>query len=704
MTAPFPDGAAGPAPPNVPRRTSSPASPKKKNAAPSRATLARKWAYLVSATAYLPYTHAQIEELFAGLLDRVFEAVLSDAAEPAQASEAGARLVELRCVGPDSLRRTMEVLRKGLLNEPELRFVKRLPERVVQVLGALASGFGEALRESIQTQQEDLARTLVTIERETRRELVLTQAGFEQLFSGSATGVAVTRVDGRVQRVNPAFAKLLCRPVADLIGLNLYDLVHLEDADELREQYQELLDGKTQRLELVRRLVAEDGETTWASFTGAVIRDSAGEAQQLITLVDGDTDVTLLQRRLTHQALHDALTNLPNRQFFGTRLEKALRHADPACGITVYHLDLDGFSLIAAGLGPEQSDNLLRKVAAKLLAVVEGEDAFVARLGGDEFGILIQNTPATPDVAAMIGRINHELSEPVYVEGEDGVAVSACVGVVHRPPRDISPAELMRASGMTLRRAQRNGYRQWALSDSVLDTYERQKFGLAASMSGAWETGQISVGFRRLAWLEDGGTAGLEARLRWDHPRQGRIHHDTCVRFADETGLILPLGEWLIRTACEWLTEPVPLVVGLTPNQAADPDLVGAIRRVLTETGLGPSRLRLGFPTGAVLARRGETVENLQLLAEIGVGTELQDFGAAGDVVTLVDVPVRTVRISGRLTGRRAEPLVERSLRNLIETARFAGATVLVDGIETADEAAWWRQAGVDLGLGDYFG
>lgn len=704
MTASLPDGDADHASLNVPRKTSSPASSKKKNAAPTRATLARKWAYLVSATAYLPYTHAQIEELFAGLLDRVFEAVLDDAAEPAPASEVGARLVELRCVGPESLRRTMEVLGKALLHEPELRSVKRLPERVVLVLGALASGYGEALRESIQTQQEDLSRTLVIIERETRRELVLSQARFEQLFNGSATGVAVTRVDGRVQRVNPAFAKLLCRPVTDLIGLNLYDLVHLEDADELREKYRELLDGTTQRLELVRRLVAEDGETTWASFTGAVIRDASGEAQQLITLVNGDTDVTLLQRRLTHQALHDALTSLPNRQFFGTRLEKSLRHADPESGITVYHLDLDGFSLIASALGPEQGDNLLRKVAGKLLMVVEGEEAFVARLGGDEFGILIENTPATPDVPTMIATINQELSEPIYLDGETGVAVSACVGVVHRPPRDISPAELMRTSGMTLRRAQRNGYRQWALSDSALDIDERQEFGLAASMSGAWENGQIGVGYRRLAWLEDGGTAGLEARLRWDHPRQGRIHHETCVRFADETGLIVPLGEWLIRTACEWLTEPVPLIVGLTPHQAADPDLVGTIRRVLTESGLGPSRLRLGFPTGAVLAGVGETVENLQLLAEIGVGTELQDFGAAGDVVALVEMPVRMVRISGRLAGRRTEPLVERSLRNLIDTARHVGATVLVDGIETAEDAEWWRLAGGHIGLGDYFG
>ncbi|WP_414942200.1 putative bifunctional diguanylate cyclase/phosphodiesterase [Amycolatopsis sp. cmx-11-51] len=704
MTAPFPDGDEYPASPDAQKRTASSSSPKRKNAAPTRATLARKWAYLVTGTAYLPYTHAQIEEHFAALLDEVFAAVLSDDAEPAQATEAGARLVALRCVGPDSLRRTMEVLGKGLLNEPELRSVKSLPERALQVLGALASGYGEALRESIQTQQEDLSRTLVTLERETRRELVLTQARFEQLFTGSKTGVAVTRVDGRVQRVNPAFAEMLHRPVSDLTGLNLYDLVHREDADGLREGYRKLLEGKTQRLELSRRLVAEDEEPAWAGFTGAVIRDPAGEAQQLITLVDGDTDVSLLQRQLSRQALHDPLTGLPNRQFFGTRLERALRHADPAFGVTVYHLDLDGFSLIAGGLGQKQSDELLKNVAAKLRAVVGGEDALVARIGGDEFGILIQNTATSPDVATVVGMINQELAEPVYLEGGIGVAVSACVGVVHRPPRDIAPNELLRVSDMTLRRAQSNGYRQWTLSDSALDIRERHEFSLAVSMAGAWEIGEIEIHFRPLTWLADSTPAGIEARLEWNHPRHGRIGHDTCVRFADETGLIVPLGEWLIRTACEEADDRLPMVVGLTPHQAADPDLVGSVRQVLTATGLGPSRLRLGFPAGAVLAELGETVDNLHLLAEIGVDAELQDFGVSGDVVCLVDVPVQTVRIAPRLAERRTEPLAERSLRNLIETATIAGVTVIADGIDSTGDAGWWQNAGAHIGAGRYFG
>ncbi|WP_228688421.1 EAL domain-containing protein [Amycolatopsis keratiniphila] len=139
-------------------------------------------------------------------------------------------------------------------------------------------------------------------------------------------------------------------------------------------------------------------------------------------------------------------------------------------------------------------------------------------------------------------------------------------------------------------------------------------------------------------------------------------------------------------------------------GRGADPDLVGSVRNILAATGLGPSRLRLGFPTEAVLADLGETVDNLHLLAEIGVDAELQGFGAGGDVVCLVDVPVRTVRIAPRLAERRTEPLAERTLRNLIDTATMAGVTVIADGIDSTGDAGWWQSVGAHIGAGRYFG
>ncbi|WP_329046747.1 EAL domain-containing protein [Amycolatopsis sp. NBC_01488] len=690
MTAPHPRG-------DTPRQ-----KPSAERAARRLGTLARKWGYLISTTAYLPHTPEEIERELAVLVGRLFEAVAGEQADLEEAAAAGARLAELRCVGADSLRRSLEVLGKALLREPELRRVDDLAERVVLVLGALSSGYGEMLREDIQKRQEGLSRALLKVEQETRQKQIITRAQFEEVFAGSASGVALTELDGRVLRANAALAKTLNRTPAEIAAMSLFDLVHPEEVEQLRASYAELVAGRLHRLRVGRRLIGKDGEPMWATFAASVVRDAVGTARQLITIVDDDTEVSLLQRRLSHQALHDVLTALPNRQFFSTRLENLLCDADPARGVTLFHLDLDGFSQITGGLGQDLGDRVLRGVAAKLKAVFDGEKALVARLGGDEFGVLVQNTADTPDVVTLVRRITHELAEPEYVDGHRGVGVSAGIGVVHRPPRDITPAELLRASDLTLRRVQRTG-NQWGLYDRELDRRDRHDFALAAAMAGAWETGEIEVGYRPLVAAVDGSVRGVEARLRWTHPTEGVLPHETCVRLAGETGLALPLGTWLLRTAAGRVAAAgvaVPLTVELTTQQATDPELIGEIRGVLESAGLAPERLRPAFPAATLLADSGDAADNLKVLAEIGVGAEIHDFD---DVTCLTEFPVRAVRVAARLVERREHPLVDRSLTALVEAAHLAGAEVGVAGVARADQREWWRDRGADRLSGPLF-
>ncbi len=688
MTAPQPRG-------DAPRN-----KPDADRAAKRLAALARKWGYLISTTAYLPHTPEEIERELAGLAGRLFEAVAAEPPDLAAAAAAGGRLVELRCVGAESLRRSLEVLGKALVREPELRGIDRPAERVVLVLGAFSSGYGEMLREDIQKRQEGLSRALLKVEQETRQKHVISRAQFEEVFAGSASGVALTELDGRVLRANAALAKTLNRTPAEIAAMTLFDLVHPEDVEQLRESYRELVAGRLHRLRAGRRLVGKDGEPMWATFAASVIRDSVGAPRQLLTIVDDDTEVSLLQRRLSHQALHDVLTGLPNRQFFSTRLETLLRDADPAFGITLFHLDLEGFSQINGGLGQELGDRLLRGVAAKLKLVFDAEKALVARLGGDEFGVLVQNTADTPGVVTLVRRITHELAEAEYVDGQRGVAVPAAIGVVHRPPRDITPAELLQASDLTLRRAQRTG-NQWDLFDRELDRRDRHDFGLAASMAGAWENGEIEAGYRVLVSATTGAAEAVEARLRWNHPAEGVLPHETCVRLAAEIGLALPLGTWLLRSAAERLAASgleVPLVVELTAQHAADPELVGEIRGVLSDTGLAPDRLRPGFPATALDA--GDVADNFKVLGEIGVRTEIHGFA---EITCLTEFPAHAVRIAPNLVAKREHPLVAGPLSALIDAAHAAGAAVSVAGVRTPEEAVWWQDRGADLLSGPAF-
>ncbi|GAB3480922.1 putative bifunctional diguanylate cyclase/phosphodiesterase [Amycolatopsis cihanbeyliensis] len=676
-----------------------------------RLKLARKWAYRLSMTVYLPISHEHLEEELLRLVDTLSEAASSEPFGTEAAAEAGARLVDLHATGRSSLQCTMEILGKGLLARRPPRQPERI-ERVLALLSALASGYSERLRMSVFDQQESVNGALIDTLQEAGRNLRASEAQFDELFARSASGVAITDLDGNLARTNGSFQKILDRGAEDLSGLTVFDLVAPDEAESLRDVWRDLLRSRPRQASHTqqwRRFTRGDGETVLAKLSVALLRDGADQPDRYVAVIEDDTELTLLQRRLSHQSLHDMLTGLPNRQFFTSRLEQMLRQADPAAGVTLYHLDLDGFSLIADGLGRAAGDHLLCVVAERLEQVVRAERAMVARFGGDEFAIVIENGPETRDMLGTVHAINEVLAEPVYL-AEYGVAIPASIGVVDRPPPDIAPDELLRAADLTLRRARRKGRGQWELFDASEDARDRTRFGLAAQMPGAWENGEISVAYRPVFGTAEGRTVGVEAVLRWAHDGIGVLDHDRCVALADETGLTVPLGAWLLRSACARIAGygQLPLSVVLTPNQAGDPDLVGTVLRALEQADMLAHRLRLVFPLPELVAGHGEVLDNVRVLTDLGVCVVLGDFaGGLADLAGLEDVPVCAVRFSQRLVRQLSRPAgrfaIREELAGLVRLMHAADVRVVVDGIETDEQARWWREIGADRALGGYF-
>jgi diguanylate cyclase (GGDEF)-like protein/PAS domain S-box-containing protein len=675
--------------------------------------VARKWAYLISSTAYLPLSQQEIDQAMREMVEVVFGAALSEPFVPDQVAGVGARLVTMRCTGSMSLRRTLDVLGKALLTEPELqRADGRTVDRAVQVLGALAADYLEAARQFIFKQQEDLKEALLRAGNDIQRQLKMAETRFDAVFASAPSGVALLDLDGKFLRTNESLDVMLDRAPAEFARLTLFDVVDPDEVAFLRAGCTDLADGWMDRLHQQRRLIRGDGEAVRASLTLTLLRDGTKPSQLLVTAHD-ETEMSLLQGQLSHQSLHDVLTGLPNRQYFTTRLESVLRRANPDTGATLYHLDLDAFSMITDGLGRQAGDRVLMNVAQRLKAVVAGENAMVARFDGDEFAIVVENSDTTPDVVTTISSINEELGEPIYIEGH-GVAASASIGVVHRPPANADVTELLRTADMTLRRAKVNGRRQWGLFDQDADALDRERFSLTAEMPGALELGEITVVCRPLIRLSDGAHVGFEGLLRWQHT-SGVIEHAACLDLAEDTGLVIPLRDNLLDEACSqvhwWnqnFAQRMPLVLDLTANQACDPDLVGAVRHTLAKTGLEPTLLRIGVPTTVLLADRGEAVDNLKMLAENGIGTAVHSFGsAAGDIECLEDLPVGAARIAPRLVERQRSGesrLIDRTLVELVKISHLAGATVTVDDIATAAQASWWRSAGADFALGPHYG
>lgn len=673
-----------------------------------RTVLARKWAYLLSSAVFVPLSRDELDTELREQLDVLCDAVHGDPVAAAPVEALGGRLVALGNVGEQGLRRTLEVLGKGLLTLPEFQPVDRFAERISVALGTLACGFVSANQRAVLDQQESMQRSLLKAIQDAKWSLRVSEARFDQVATSSASGIMIIGLDGRLVRANAAIGEILGYSSSQLTGVGLYDLVHPDSLPTLRYGMRSLLDGTRERIRQSQRLLRKDGDVARITLTASLLRSVDDRTSQVVAVVEDGTEMMLLQSELHRQSLHDPLTGLPNRQFFTTRLESAMRRADPAYGVTLFQLDLDGFAMVCGGLGRAAGEQLLVHVGQRLNAVMAAQNAMVARFEGDEFGILVENSPTTPDIADIVAEINAELAKPTYVDGH-GLALSASIGVVHRPDRDLDPAEPLRAADLTLRRAKAGRRGQWELYHHDQRAADRHSQALAVTMPGAWEQNEISVRYQPVAHLADGRTAGVAATLRWDHPGSEPLHHDRCAELAEQTGLILPLGEWLLRVSSAqafWWhkgnTGDLPLSLALTAHQSTDADLVSRVVRVLDDTGLPPARLTLAMPIAAL--RVAEAVDNLTVLSDMGVHLALDDFGLSPDDLSVAEnLPVAGVRVARRLTDRLSG-VGSKVIATLVAAVHEAGATVTVDGIDTPTQADWWREAGADTATGRFFG
>lgn len=664
-----------------------------------RGKVARKWTYLVRMTAYIPLPPAEVEGRLLDIVNLMFDAVASEPLVTERATDAGARLVDLFCTGRTSLQCSVDVLATALLAEPEPRYADRLGQRVACALAALACGYVEALRTSIVDQQDSIHRTLYESLRVSDRERRVVQARLDEVIASVDSGVAIVEEDGRFLRTNAALDRILGRASAEVMQTSWFDLIDPQDRPALHHAYQDLLDGRSERIRLRHQLTGKDGDTKRVSVTASLVHVADEPPRDYVVIIADDTELSLLQSQLSHQLLHDALTGLPNRQFFTTRLEQLL---NTGCPTTVYRLHLDSLALISDGFGRKVADRLLQAVADRLTAVFAEDRAMVARFEGADLAILVERRQGTPDVPATVEKINEVAAEPIY-RGAHGVSTSVSIGVVHRPAHRIEPAELLRAADMAVRHARSAGPGRWRLHDPEQDTRDRHTFRLAATMPTAWETGEVRVAYQPLVQLADEQVLGVDTLLRWEHPEHGLISHDRCMELAERTGLCFPVGAWLLRHTCEQLSsEPdLLLAVTVTPNEATSPELPDAVLLALHETAVRPAQLELAMPASTLLTADGPAVANLKALADAGVRTTLHAKGfLPADPTFLTELPVRAVRTTSRNTRH---PLLTKIATDLVAATHAAGATVLVDSVTTRDQADWWRQVGADSATGPLF-
>ncbi|MEU0675765.1 EAL domain-containing protein [Streptomyces sp. NPDC006172] len=551
------------------------------------------------------------------------------------------------------------------------------------------------------------------------------RSAYRSVFAAAPLAMAVVDRAGLITDANEAFALLLGGEGESLVGRPAADLLELAADGRTRHAYREVLCGHRAELRCTRRLKQPDGRSLWTRITLTPLDGDEDEGFLLsVTDISAHHD---LQARLRHLQMHDPVTRLPNRTLFFERVTAALEaevHNDRGTGrIGLCYLDIDGFKAVNDTLGHRVGDRLLAAVAERLTACAEEAGRtrpsvpLVARLGGDEFALLVADSTGTEQVADLAESALKALQAPFDLSGQR-LNVSASIGVVERHAAGTTATGLMQAADTTLYWAKVDGKDRWTLFDPERNAHLMTRQALASTLRPAIERGEFRLEYQPLVGMADGRLRGVEALVRWDHPRFGPLPPNRFVALAEEDGSIVPLGRWVLDTACRqarrWQTDhpdepPLFVSVNVAVRQVWDSDLVADVARILAETGLSPRLLQLELTESAVMGSAGQPLQTLQALSDMGVNIAIDDFGTGySNLAYLSRLPVSVLKLDGSFVrGFQHEgpdappnPADEVVVEAMIALAHRLGLTVTAECVETSAQATRLRSIGCDTGQG----
>jgi diguanylate cyclase (GGDEF)-like protein len=531
--------------------------------------------------------------------------------------------------------------------------------------------------------------------------------------------------------LDQALAPLHFQAVAKLVGEDglLVVLVPTGDVDAAAQQRMVLVGGGLAALIvlllsvllLLARNIARPLESMVLA-TARIVRGDYAERvapsaiRELDDLAGAVNDLAeQVQRRvadLAHLAFHDPLSNLPNRALYLQRLGRALERARPD-SLAVLFLDLDNFKFVNDSLGHDAGDRLLIQVAARLQACLRPGDT-LARLGGDEFTILLHNVHGIRDAVRVMERIMAQLRTPIQL-GTRQVFVTTSAGIAMNEARTLGPEDLLRAADIAMYRAKTNGKARYALFDSTMAAPAVERLELESDLHQALARGELRLHYQPIVELSTGRVREVEALLRWEHPRRGLVPPDAFIPLAEETGLILPIGQWVLEEACRqarsWRQQfpnraPLMMGVNVSARQLQQPDLPTLVTTVLRNTTLRPDDLKLEITESIAMHDAESTIQTLRELAHLGVQLAIDDFGTGySSLAYLNQFPINVIKIDRSFVAQLGERGENGTVvRGIVALAQALELRVTAEGIETGQQAEQLRALGCEFGQGYYYG
>lgn len=518
---------------------------------------------------------------------------------------------------------------------------------------------------------------------------------------------------GRLRHVSPRLAQMLDKNIADLVGTVLVN--HLRnpsaewsnaEAECIKELERRLAVAEPFRDLTIPILVA--GEKQWWSLTAKPLTDAEAGFRGWRGVA---TDVTRARRaheRITHLAHHDPLTGLANRLQFHTQVRNAL--ADVArnegnCAVAC--VDLDNFKDVNDSLGHQAGDLLLQAVAQRLSAGTRRHD-LVARLGGDEFGLLLHDPGDASEVETFVARLLDQLQKPCEVEGAT-INVGASIGIAQAPRDGIEATSLLRNADFALYAAKAMGRGSFRFFDPAMALGSQRRQMLEKELRRALDEGDLHLRYQPQVSLTSSAVARCEALVRWNHPLHGSISPEEFIPVAESSGLIVRLGEWVLRQACRdamsWPGE-TGVAVNLSPVQIIGRDLCQMVTQVLDEAAMPTKRLEVEITESVFLHETGEALEQLQTLHRSGVGLALDDFGTGySSLAYLRRLPFDTLKIDRSFVHEMLASSEARAIvRSVIDLAASLNIATIAEGVENGSQVDALIAEGCVMGQGNFLG
>jgi diguanylate cyclase (GGDEF)-like protein/PAS domain S-box-containing protein len=551
------------------------------------------------------------------------------------------------------------------------------------------------------------ARTELAVRARSEDELRASTDRLRRLADASFEALVIHR-DGQILEVNTAFAALFGHAPEEVIGAPVVSL--FPESSRAALTLQLAVDNETP---YETAALLADGAEAAVELIGRTI-PYADEAPARATAIRDIRERRAIQERLARQSFYDTLTGLPNRSLFMDRVTHALGwgHPDAASPLALLLFDLDRFKVINESLGHAVGDQLLAAVGRRLAEALRPADT-LARLGGDEFAVLVDGVAGEAAAEGLARRMIEALAAPFLVEGRD-TYVSASVGVAVSRAVGQSASDLLRAAEIALYRAKADAGNRVALFHPRMSASSVDRLELELDLRLAIERDELRVFYQPLVDLRSGRTLGHEALVRWEHPSRGLLGPLSFIPLAEETGLILPIGDVVLAEACRqaraWQCADPHLAdmvvsVNLSARQFAQPDLAARIATVLTETGLPPATLELEITESLAMSDAEATGVTLRALHELGVRVALDDFGTGySSLAYLSQLPLDVIKIDRSfVAGLQESPANVAIVRAVVGLAQALGMAVTAEGIEREDQLAALREAGCDRGQGFLF-